>query len=178
MSDQEHEEMNYAASNIEPADGVQKIKKFGLDPYDCIFKPAKDGRVEITIGIFDDSGKKALASVGTLPVQIRYLTELMLSAADEAESGIPTSAYRQLKTYQSTGELPDDFLTAVLFNNLARVMMHATVQDQKSLPSIVRWCESNLTAHAWGSKRRVEIWSQSSGDAGAAYAACKEEGIQ
>ena len=66
-----------------------------------------------------------------------------------------------LKRYLETGQLPGDFLQALLSNNLVDVFARA---DTTNYPLIQEWCwwiHGEFPSTAWGSKETMLAWSKS-----------------
>lgn len=72
---------------------------------------------------------------------------------------IPNPAMRQgLETYLDHGQLPGNFLTALLRNDLRDFYARADETNMHLGLSWVRWMHNEFPGNAWGSKEAVEKW--------------------
>lgn len=63
------------------------------------------------------------------------------------------------RRYLEDGDLPGDFLLAVLRNELVQAVLRADGTNRAVLPVWVRWLYNEIPYNAWGSAERVAAWS-------------------
>jgi hypothetical protein len=68
-----------------------------------------------------------------------------------------------LELYKDKGIIYSPEVAAILENDIYAMMDFPDSELFKSLPEIMRWCESNLDSNTWGNKENVESHQKSKG---------------
>lgn len=68
-----------------------------------------------------------------------------------------------LELYKNQGVIYSPEVAAILENDIYAMMDFPDSELFKSLPDVMRWCESNLDAKIWGCKENVESYQKSKG---------------
>lgn len=71
---------------------------------------------------------------------------------------IPKKAQTQLTAFIENGVPVDDFMYAVLSNNLYSVLFCGSAEEQKSLKDIVSWLNDYAPSPCWGTEAKVLRW--------------------
>ena len=69
-----------------------------------------------------------------------------------------------LKIYLETGQLPGDFLQALLSNNLIDVFARADTTNYKLIQDWCWWIHGEFPDNAWGDKATMMSWSEQGGN--------------
>jgi len=68
-----------------------------------------------------------------------------------------------LKRYKYTGELPNEFLRAVLDNDFVNAVCLANQHNSQNLPAFVQYLVWEMPASAWGNTEKVIKWVNHNG---------------
>lgn len=71
---------------------------------------------------------------------------------------IPASVQAQLGRYVRDKENPDDFLLAVLMNDLYAAINTGSREELQGLPALVVYLTRTIDENAWGSEAKVLQW--------------------
>ena len=74
------------------------------------------------------------------------------------DSGVPTHTQIAIDEYILNGWEPSGFLTAVIKNDLFRVVYVADTANIQRLPQIVKWLMKHVPASAIGSQEAIDLW--------------------
>ncbi len=71
---------------------------------------------------------------------------------------IPERMMPALKNYTEHGEIPGDFLQAVISNDLSGAVGRADEENLANLPAFVAYLYNEVPAGAWGSREKMYKW--------------------
>jgi hypothetical protein len=71
---------------------------------------------------------------------------------------IPERMSFGIKRYIEHGELPGDFLVAVLENNLSEAFGRADQENYRNMAAYVSYFYNEAPSPCWGSKEKVAAW--------------------
>lgn len=91
---------------------------------------------------------------------IRAMIEPTTTGAYNTRDGfyIPERMMPALRRWVECFELPGDFLTKVLENDLKLAVGYADDENKRNLPAYVRWLYNEAPADCWGSPEKVSDW--------------------
>ena len=78
-------------------------------------------------------------------------------------SPLPKHTRPGMKRWVEHGEVPGNFLTAVLENKLMQAVSYADPVNIKKLPAYASFLFNHAPAGCWGSEKRVLEWAKSGG---------------
>jgi len=84
----------------------------------------------------------------------------------ETEYTIDDTTINELKRYVHHGELPGNFLRAVLCNNFANAVALADGHNLQNLPAFARYLWWEMPSDSWGSTEKILKWCSHDGMSG------------
>jgi len=76
---------------------------------------------------------------------------------------LPEHLRGNVKRYIEDGAIPDDFLTAVISNNLFEAFKNASTREEEALFDIVRFFYNETPGNCWGSSEKMLLWMNRGG---------------
>ncbi|MBA7539996.1 hypothetical protein ES705_32285 [subsurface metagenome] len=76
----------------------------------------------------------------------------------ESYKELPRSLQYGVQAYIELGQIPGDFLCAVIENNLVGAIRRADSGNQVALPKIVGWIYNEAPSQCWGSHDKLVDW--------------------
>lgn len=74
---------------------------------------------------------------------------------------IPSRMMHAIKAYVERGEVPGDFLQAVICNDLKEAVGRADYENLRNLPAFVGYFYNEAPADCWGSRAKMQAWVES-----------------
>jgi hypothetical protein len=68
-----------------------------------------------------------------------------------------------LELYKDQGIIYSPEIAAILENDIYAMMDFPDSDLFKSIPEVMKWCETNLDSNVWGSKEKVESYQKLKG---------------
>jgi hypothetical protein len=72
---------------------------------------------------------------------------------------IPARMMSAIKSYVEKGEIPGDFLQAVICNNLKDACGRADRENLRNLPAYVSYFFNEVPSTCWGSREKMLAWA-------------------
>lgn len=73
---------------------------------------------------------------------------------------IPDRMMPALERYINNGEIPGDFLQAVICNDLKEAVARADGENLRNLPAYIMYLYNDAPGACWGSRDKMEAWAE------------------
>jgi hypothetical protein len=153
------------------ADGERRgLRRTGSAAYDAFWKGYDNANITVSRFYTPGSLTSAAFQAGrafSKPFQSAIEEELIRKQAKVRNNcktrGIPNYMVPAVLAYLTEGQIPGNFLTAVLENDLTKAAFHA---DDRNITCLLEWARTvynDLPMEAWKSPAKVRAWAKGRG---------------